>query len=530
MEVCATCGASVHQQQKYCRNCGSARAVSAFAGAQCSYCGHTASGRVTHCTRCGTSLKTESERLATEPRAAESNPADRHGAEPHVSEPRVSERRGFGIPASEPRGGWPVALIGVAAAVVVTLMAAGLYVVWAGRTRAVVPDADAVGELVRAQLPTFATLAGLELQNVEVDPADPSNYHASFHASATPSSDLYREAGREGEIVFLDLAMAAGSPWPVSGTALLQGDARRGWTGQVTFDEPFAADVMPREAYQAQQTIVQGSPEDKAYQEAKAEQERQRQAALQEAAEREARRRVELKQREEERIARERAATDLRLQQLRAAEEAAAERTRIAAAQEQARREADARERQQREDALRREAERARQQDVRVAPGRIPKNKNVLIRLSNALKTDVVSVEDRFEAVTAEDIVVDGRVLVPAGAVLRGVVANVQSATRRNRTAKLDVAFDQLTIGSRSWPMRAKASINGRGLKGDAAKVGVGAGIGAIIGGILGGGRGAAIGGAVGGGGTLAATEGQEIDLPIGSQFQVKFDAPLDLK
>lgn len=506
MEICAECGAAVQRQQKYCRSCGSAIDQPGAERSQCSHCGHATSARERHCTQCGKPIR------------------------PERMELRASELSG-----SAPPQWWSGPAIAIAAGVVVCVAAAGLYLGWASRSRAAGPDTDAVRALVIAQLPAFASLDSLQLQIVEGDSGSPSNYRASFHATALPTTSLYRPAGRDNDVVFLEQVVTEGNPWPLAGTAFLQGDARRGWQGRVAFDSPLPVDVMPRDAFQGQRTIVQGSPEDVAYQEEKADEQRQAQLAAKEADERETRRRLELRQREEERLAREQAVFQLRLQQQRAAAEAAAEaaaaeRARLSAAQERARLEAEVRERQQREDALKRDAERTRQQEVLISPGRIPKNKNVLVRLSTPLKTDAVSVEDQFEAITAEELVIDGRVLVPAGATLRGVVAAVESATRRNRTAKLDLAFDRLTIGSRSFPMRAKASISGRGLKGDAAKVGVGAGIGAIIGGILGGGRGAAIGGAVGGGGTLAATEGQEIDLPIGSQFQIKFDAPLDLK
>ena len=48
------------------------------------------------------------------------------------------------------------------------------------------------------------------------------------------------------------------------------------------------------------------------------------------------------------------------------------------------------------------------------------------------------------------------------------------------------------------------------------AKIGAGAGVGAIIGGILGGVKGALAGILIGGGGTIAATEGKEVELPPG--------------
>ena len=73
-------------------------------------------------------------------------------------------------------------------------------------------------------------------------------------------------------------------------------------------------------------------------------------------------------------------------------------------------------------------------------------------------------------------------------------------------------------------------TISGPGIKGEAARTAAGAGIGAIIGGILGGGKGAAIGAAVGGGGTLAATEGKEVEVAAGTVLRVRIESPIQIR
>src|SRR5581483_12448651 len=98
-------------------------------------------------------------------------------------------------------------------------------------------------------------------------------------------------------------------------------------------------------------------------------------------------------------------------------------------------------------------------------------------------------VEDRFEATTLVDLNLNGRTVVPAGSVVRGVVTAVEPATRLNRTAKMTVSFDQITVQGRSYPMRGTVTqaIEGEGIRGEAGRVGTGAGVGAVLGGILGG-------------------------------------------
>ena len=161
----------------------------------------------------------------------------------------------------------------------------------------------------------------------------------------------------------------------------------------------------------------------------------------------------------------------------------------------------------------------------------IPAGTELDVRLSNVLSSATAKVEDRFEATTLVDLVIDGRTLVPAGAVVRGVVSAVEPATRTNRTAKMTVSFDQITFGGRTYPMRGTVTeaLEGEGIKGEVGRVGAGAGVGAIIGGILGGFKGAMAGIQIGGGGTIAATEGKELELPQGSVLRVRVDSPVPL-
>jgi len=161
----------------------------------------------------------------------------------------------------------------------------------------------------------------------------------------------------------------------------------------------------------------------------------------------------------------------------------------------------------------------------------IPAGTELDVRMSTALNSGTAKVEDRFEATTVVDLVVDGRVLVPAGAVARGVVSSVEPGTRTNRTSRLTVTFDQLTFGGRAYPIRGTVTqaIEGAGVKGELPRAGAGAAVGAIIGGIIGGVKGAVAGVLIGGGGTIAATEGKEVDLPQGTVLRVRIESPVPL-
>jgi hypothetical protein len=162
----------------------------------------------------------------------------------------------------------------------------------------------------------------------------------------------------------------------------------------------------------------------------------------------------------------------------------------------------------------------------------IPVGTEFDVRLQDPLSSKTNEVEDRFEATTLVDLNDDrGRVLVPAGSVMRGVVSSVKRASRVERTGSMTVAFDRVTINGRSFPMRATVTqaIESEGIKGEAGKIGVGAGAGAILGAIIGGAKGALAGILIGGGGTIAATEGKDVELPVGTVLRVRVDSPLSL-
>ena len=162
----------------------------------------------------------------------------------------------------------------------------------------------------------------------------------------------------------------------------------------------------------------------------------------------------------------------------------------------------------------------------------VPAGTELDVRLQNSLNSGTAQVEDRFEATTLVDLNVNGRVLIPAGSVMRGVVTAVEPATRTNRTARMTVSFDQVTVNGRSYPMRGTVTqaIEGEGIRGEATRAGAGAAVGGIIGAVLGGVKGAVLGVLIGGGGTIAATEGKEVELPQGTVLRVRVDAPLQIR
>jgi hypothetical protein len=158
----------------------------------------------------------------------------------------------------------------------------------------------------------------------------------------------------------------------------------------------------------------------------------------------------------------------------------------------------------------------------------IPVGTEMDVRLQQELSSETAAVEDRFEATTVVDLYDDERLIVPAGSVMRGVVSEVDKASRTDRRGALTLSFDQLTTNGQTYDIRASVTeALEAGVSGEVGKIGAGAGIGAILGGILGGTQGAIAGILIGAGGTVLATEGNDVDLPVGTVMRVRFDSPV---
>jgi hypothetical protein len=164
--------------------------------------------------------------------------------------------------------------------------------------------------------------------------------------------------------------------------------------------------------------------------------------------------------------------------------------------------------------------------------GVIPAGQELDVRLGTTLSSKTAKVEQRFDATTVADLTQNGRVLIPAGSMVRGVVAAVDPADRLHRAGSLTLSFDEMNVRGRSYPTRAQATsvFESGGIREEGGTVGVGAGAGAIVGGILGGVKGAILGAVIGAGGAIAATEGKDIELPAGSIIRIRLDSPLNVR
>jgi hypothetical protein len=129
------------------------------------------------------------------------------------------------------------------------------------------------------------------------------------------------------------------------------------------------------------------------------------------------------------------------------------------------------------------------------------------LQLETGLTSERARVEDRVDARVTRDVVVDGRLAIPAGARVLGAVTQVDRGGKMKERARLSIRFHTLVLANGDEvPLRTEQiTREGEPPAADSSKKIGGAAVGgAILGAILGGGKGAMIGGMAGAGGGTA--------------------------
>jgi glucose/arabinose dehydrogenase len=149
----------------------------------------------------------------------------------------------------------------------------------------------------------------------------------------------------------------------------------------------------------------------------------------------------------------------------------------------------------------------------------IPAGTDLRVRLDEDVGSKISRPGDSFEATVADDIVVDGRTVIPRGAAAAGTVIDAKSLGHFKGGALLELRLERVKTRWGSYPVATSTMERmekGKGKRTTGFAAGGGA-LGAIIGGLAGGGKGAAIGALAGAGaGTAgsAVTGNHEILLP----------------
>lgn len=164
----------------------------------------------------------------------------------------------------------------------------------------------------------------------------------------------------------------------------------------------------------------------------------------------------------------------------------------------------------------------------------VPAGTELEVRLDHAISTDSNRSGDEFTARLANDLIVDGKLLAPAGSVVTGVLPRVDDSDRVKGRAVMSLALKSIMVDGEEYSLETHPlTIEAQGTKKkDAAVIAGSAAAGTVIGAITGGKKGAAIGAGVGGGagtGYVLATKGEEVEFGPEARFAFTLSEDLTL-
>lgn len=171
------------------------------------------------------------------------------------------------------------------------------------------------------------------------------------------------------------------------------------------------------------------------------------------------------------------------------------------------------------------------------APARasaIPAGTHIPVSLLAQIDSEHNNVGDSWTGRVTRDVVVGGRVVIPGGATVSGVVTGIDEGDATGQgSVTLDARSVETVSGTRTIdaaPVSGGHSYADRGFP--ARETAIGAGAGAAIGAAIGGKKGAAIGAAAGGAGGAAmgsARNDQEVAMNAGTVLTIRLESSVSL-
>lgn len=156
----------------------------------------------------------------------------------------------------------------------------------------------------------------------------------------------------------------------------------------------------------------------------------------------------------------------------------------------------------------------------------VPAGTSITVRLQDSVSSRYSVPGQHFDAVLDQPIVVDDRVVVPAGSPVTGHVTSAQRSGRLRHPGELGLTLDSVTVGERHLAL-ATSNIVVRGSshkKRNLAWIGGGTGGGALIGALAAGGKGALIGSGIGAAaGTTTAFFTGKKDVGFSAERRLRF-------
>jgi len=164
----------------------------------------------------------------------------------------------------------------------------------------------------------------------------------------------------------------------------------------------------------------------------------------------------------------------------------------------------------------------------------VPENTIVTVRTIDSISSRSNHAGQFFRASLDAPVVVDNRVVVPAGTYVDLKLVEARSAGHMAGRSELRLELSSISFQGKTYEVvssEVRRAGTSRG-KQTAERVGGGAVLGALIGAIAGGGKGAAIGAAVGGGAGTGAqvwTHSQQVRIPSETRLDFRLEQPLEI-
>jgi hypothetical protein len=165
----------------------------------------------------------------------------------------------------------------------------------------------------------------------------------------------------------------------------------------------------------------------------------------------------------------------------------------------------------------------------------VPGDTVLTVALDQTLSSKANKPGDKFTATLESPVEVEGKVAIPKGSRVEGVVKDAKAAGRFKGGAALSLELTSVAVNGKDHELQtsdASMSSKGKG-KRTATMVGGGAAGGAAIGAVAGGGKGAAIGaliGAAAGTGGAGLTGNRDITLAAETNLDFKLLQPVKIK
>jgi len=178
----------------------------------------------------------------------------------------------------------------------------------------------------------------------------------------------------------------------------------------------------------------------------------------------------------------------------------------------------------------------------------LPTGTAIKMKLETALSSRESKEGDGFSGRVTEDVVVNGKTIIPVGASVSGRLLRVSDPRRIGGVGSIQMLPEAVMLpNGKSFAINAslvdtslpsylkvdeEGRVKGEGIsKGDKVEMAGGTGTGMIVGAIAGGGKGLLVGGMVGGGATVVhwLTKRHSVDIPAGTELIMEVSRPMNV-